>query len=364
MKAAMFQTPFIPPHRSPREVFKWAVDQAVECDQAGFGTYLVGEHALQAWESIPNPDLVIAAAALQTENIVLGPMAHILPYHHPSALALQMAWLSNILGGRYLAGVAMGSFPKDAYVHGIQDMSHNRAMTEESLEIMGKVWKGEEFWHEGKFWSAGLPASDPHHPNRDVRPFENKMIVGMTGNSGSSPSITFAGANGFQALSTYSGDPFIRSHWDVYSAAAADNGKSVDRSMHYILRDVFVAETDAEAKKLAIEGGTGKAWMEYLLPVYKMFGLHVGLVVEDHPIDPDDMDVEYLAEHVWLVGSPDTVTEKLSAFSHRVGGFGHIMPYSYDYIDDPAPWNQSLRLLAQEVLPKVEQPAFTTVVSS
>lgn len=356
MKAALFQTPFIDPaKRSPKEVFRWAVDQAIVADQAGFGTYVVGEHALQSWESVVNPDFVVAAAALETENITLGPMAHILPYHHPAALALQMAWLDQILDGRYLAGVALGSFPKDAYVHGIKDLGRNRDMTLESLEIMQKIWKGEPFFHEGEFWSAGLPDDDPAHPNRDVRP-SGKMKIGMTGNSASSPSIKFAGANGFSALSTYSGDAFVKSHWDVYSKAAAENGQHVDKSMHYILRDVFVAETDAEAKKLAKEGGMGDAWMRYMLPVYKKFGLNRGLVVEEAPIDPDDMNVDYLAEHVWLVGSPETVTEKLSKFAQDVGGFGNIMPYSYDYIDNPEPWNTSLHLLANEVLPKVQEP--------
>ena len=356
MKAAMFQTPFLKPSRSPREVFDWAVEQAIVADQAGFGTYLVGEHALQSWESIPGPDLVIAAAARETQQITLGPMAHILPYHNPTALALQMSWLSHVLEGRYLAGVAMGSFPKDAYMHGIQDMSRNREMTIESLKIMEKIWAGEEFWFEGEFWKAGIPDNDPHHPNRDVRPYGGNIVVGMTGNSPSSPSITFAGANGFHALSTYSGDEFIRSHWEVYSQAAAENGQTVDKSMHYVLRDVLVADTDAEAKKLATEGGMGEAWMEYLLPVYKMFGLNKGLVVDEAPIDPDDMDIDYLAEHVWIIGSPETVTEKLTKFSHDVGGFGHIMPYSHDYIDNPQAWNYSQELLAKAVLPKVQQP--------
>lgn len=361
MKAALFQTPFIDPtKRSPKQVFQWAVDQAIEADQAGFGTYVIGEHALQSWESIVNPDFVVSAAALETEQITLGPMAHILPYHHPAALAMQMAWLDQILDGRYLAGVALGSFPQDAYVHGIKDLSRNRDMTMESLEIMQKIWKGEEFFHEGEFWSAGLPENDPAHPNRDVRP-TGKMKIGMTGNSASSPSIKFAGANGFHALSTYSGVDFVKSHWKVYSEAAAENNQDVDKSMHYILRDVFVADTDEEAYKLATEGGMGHAWMNYMLPVYKKFGLNRGLVVDEDPIDPEDMTLDYLAKHVWIIGSPETVTEKLTAFSHEVGGFGNIMPYSYDYIDNPEPWNESLRRLTQEVLPKVEQPVATTV---
>lgn len=94
-----------------------------------------------------------------------------------------------------------------------------------------------------------------------------------------------------------------------------------------------------------------------------MFGLNRGLVVEEAPIDPEDMDIDYLAEHVWICGSPETVTEKLNKFSHDVGGFGHLVPYSFDYIDDPSAWNYSLELLAKEVLPKVEQPAAAQIAA-
>lgn len=52
MKFAMFQTPFMRPTRSPREVFDWAVDQAEACDRAGFTEYWIGEHATMTYESI------------------------------------------------------------------------------------------------------------------------------------------------------------------------------------------------------------------------------------------------------------------------------------------------------------------------
>lgn len=109
MKIAMFQTPYMGPERSDREVFEWAVKQAVVADKAGFSEYWVGEHATLPWEGIPSPELVIAAAALQTEQIKLGPLAHLLPYHHPATLAVQTSWLSHILKGRYMLGVATGA---------------------------------------------------------------------------------------------------------------------------------------------------------------------------------------------------------------------------------------------------------------
>lgn len=356
MRAAVFQTPFMNPKRSPREVFAWAVDQAVVADQVGMEEYWLGEHAVQSWESIPNPELVIAAAALQTERVKLAPGAHLLPYHQPGSLAVQVSWLSHVTEGRYILGVGAGAYPDDAVIRGIRDMSKNHAMELEAIEIIQRLWKDEEFWFEGEFWNAGLTPVDPHHPRRSLRPFGDGITIGVTGLSAKSSSIQFAGERGYLPLSVYSGDQFVRQHWDTYSAAAETSGNPADRALHHVVRDVLVADTDAEAKRLAIQGGMGQAWAEYILPVYKRFGILGGLV--KHPdMDPNDIDLDYLAEHVWLVGSVDTVRAKLGEFAHSVGGFGVIMPYSYDYIDAAEAWNESQRLLVQEVLPGLDEPA-------
>jgi alkanesulfonate monooxygenase SsuD/methylene tetrahydromethanopterin reductase-like flavin-dependent oxidoreductase (luciferase family) len=38
-----------------------------------FGSMMISEHASQIWENIPNPELIIAAAALQTKTIKFAP---------------------------------------------------------------------------------------------------------------------------------------------------------------------------------------------------------------------------------------------------------------------------------------------------
>jgi len=37
----------------------------------------------------------------------------------------------------------------------------------------------------------------------------------------------------------------------------------------------------------------------------------------------------------------------------EVGGFGAILLFCFDYSEAPAAWHQSMRLLAEEVMPKV-----------
>ena len=141
----MFQTPLVAPERSASEVFNWAVSQAVVADQAGFTEYWIGEHATLNWEGIPSPELVIAAAATQTRSIQLGPLAHLLPYHHPATLAIQTAWMSQILKGRYCLGVATGAYPTDAALRGMTDMKNHHRMMLEAIDIMEMVWKAEPF---------------------------------------------------------------------------------------------------------------------------------------------------------------------------------------------------------------------------
>jgi alkanesulfonate monooxygenase SsuD/methylene tetrahydromethanopterin reductase-like flavin-dependent oxidoreductase (luciferase family) len=351
VKAAMFQTPFMSPSRTAREVFTWAVDQAIACDQAGVTEYWVGEHASQSWECIPNPELVIAAAANQTERIVLAPGAHILPYHNPASTAIQIAWLSQILEGRYMLGVGAGAYAADGWIRGHKDLTQNHDMLLEALDILEMVWRGEPFLFEGKHFRAGLPEEDPGHPFRRMTP-PGPIQLGLTGLSPNSESIRFAGQRGALPLSIYCGDQYVRNHWETFSTAAEAAGHTVDRSWHHIVRDVLVADTDAEARRLAIEGGIGRAWGEYLLPIYSRFGILDGLV--KHPgMAHADVTLEYLAEHVWIVGSVDTVVRKFDEFQAVTGGFGTIMAYGHDYIDQADAWNESLRLLAQEVVPRV-----------
>lgn len=361
MEAAVFQTPFLAPERSAKEVFSWCVDQAVVHDQAGYTEYWIGEHATQTWESIPNPELVIAAAANQTTQMKLCPGAHLLPYHNPASLAIQVAFLTQVLEGRYILGIGAGAYPADGALRGMTDLSKNHKMMIEALDLMEKVWKGEPFQEQGEFFSAGYPDEVPGHPLRsDLRPYGGKVDIGVTGLSPNSPSIRLAGERGWAPLSVYAGDAALANHWDTYRTAAEGAGRTADRSVHRVVRDVFVADTDAEAKKLAIEGGMGRAWSEYLLPVYKQFGILNGLI--KHPdVDPATVDLEYLAEHVWLVGSPETVTEKLQACFDETGGWGTHMIYSHDYIDNVEPWNESVRRFSQEVAPKVKMPTSASV---
>ena len=72
--------------------------------------------------------------------------------------------------------------------------------------------------------------------------------------------------------------------------------------------------------------------------------------------DPDmpDSEVtpEYLVDNVWIVGSPDDVTEKLQQLHNDVGGFGALLAMDHEW-DPKEEWLHSMKLLKEEVLPRL-----------
>ena len=150
-----------------------------------------------------------------------------------------------------------------------------------------------------------------------------------------------------------SGNDFLRNHFAAYEEKMTAAGRTYDRLVHRVVRDVIVADTDAEARALAIDGGIADAWREYIKPTYERFGVLKGLL-HDPSVNPDDVDGDYLCEHVWIVGSVETVRQKLNAWMDDLGGaFGTLLIYSHDYIDNPEPWERSMELLVKEVAPHV-----------
>lgn len=120
-----------------------------------------------------------------------------------------------------------------------------------------------------------------------------------------------------------------------------------------MVREVFVAETDAEAQRLSVGLHMGRMYREYFLPLLNNFGFFEFLK-HDPDVPDSDITPEYCAQHNWVIGSPDTVAEKIEAMHDEVGGFGTLLVLGFDYLEDPEPWRDSLRMLKQEVMPKLE----------
>lgn len=352
-----FLMPSHPPERSLRDAHAWDLKLIEHLDRIGFDEAWIGEHFTAPWEPIVAPDLMIAQALMRTERIRLGPGGHLLPYYNPAVLAHRLAYLDHISGGRIMFGVASGGVPTDWHLFDYANLGElNRDKTREAVEIILKLWTEPGPWqYPGQYWHVSKP--EPmfetlrYHLEPLQRPHPPMAIAGL---SPKSPTLNLAGEYGLWPLSIAFSHRHLTSHWESVLEGAAKVGREADRSTWRINTPVYVAATDDEALERVVGGPIGRAFREYLMPLWTAAGLLPAF--KEDPNAPDEsVTVEAMARDTWLVGSPDTVVEKFRALAEYTGGFGGILATMFDHSEPEheAAWFESLRLLAQDVMPRV-----------
>jgi alkanesulfonate monooxygenase SsuD/methylene tetrahydromethanopterin reductase-like flavin-dependent oxidoreductase (luciferase family) len=90
----------------------------------------------------PDPLMALAVAGTVTRTIELGTGVFQVPLRNPVELAQRVLTTHLVSGGRLLFGVGAGSTAADFAALGLDFDSRFRRL-EESLDIMGRLWKGE-----------------------------------------------------------------------------------------------------------------------------------------------------------------------------------------------------------------------------
>ncbi|MGH7039061.1 MAG: LLM class flavin-dependent oxidoreductase [Stellaceae bacterium] len=355
MQYGLFTMPSHPPERPLYDGHRWDLQTLRWADELGFSEAWIGEHHTAPWEPHPSPDLLIAQALMETRKIRLAPGGFLLPYHHPAELANRVAMLDHMAQGRLNFGVAASGLPSDWAMFNVDGMSGvNRDMTREALDIILKLWIAEEpFDYKGKFWNVSRTDLMYETLRPHIRPFQKPHPpIGVAGFSKNSDTLKLAGERGFLPMSLNLNAAYIASHWDSVEEGARRTGRSPRRADWRLVREIFVADSDAEAWRLSVGSQMGRMMREYFLRLLASFGF-TEYLKHDPEVPDSDVTPEYCAQHNWLIGAPATVAEKLEAMYHRVGGFGAVLLFCFDYSDNPQAWRHSMELLAHEVMPKV-----------
>ena len=349
-----------PPERSLADGHAIDLDQIRFLDEAGWLEAWIGEHYTAAWTPCPAPDLLIAQALPLTRQIRLGPLGHLLPYHHPVELAQRAAYLDHLSGGRYQFGAAISALPTDRQLFAIDHVPGlNREMTFEALDIINMLWTVGPRRYAGRYWNCAEPESElstlAYHLRPLQRPHPPIAIAGMTANSAN---LHLAGVRGWLPVSlNITPDPQqLAAHFATVATGADSIGLQADRNRWRIVADIVVAPTDEEAREIARTGAMARCWREFLLPLYLSLGLGrlLGALPGGTRIPDDAIDIDHLMDHLWIVGSPDTVTEKITRLRDDVGGFGVLLATCYDHVDEATTWQRSVDLLTNTVIPRLD----------
>jgi len=136
-----------------------AAELAREAEDAGWDGFFVWDHILGAreWQvPIADPWVLLAAVAMQTERIRIGPMVTPLPRRRPWKLARETVTLDHLSGGRLILGVGLG-FPPDAEFEQFGEESDARVRAgklDEGLAVLVGLWSGEPFRFEGRHYQV------------------------------------------------------------------------------------------------------------------------------------------------------------------------------------------------------------------
>lgn len=353
MQLGLFMMPLHPPYRPVAECYDRDLDQLVLADKLGFAEAWLGEHFTEKWENAPAPDLMIAKALALTQSIRFGTGVTLLGMHEPVYLAHRIAMLDHLAHGRFQWGIGLGGIPTDMALMGL-DPSTARGRAAEALEVILGIWNHEDgFSHRGEHFRVEAPKLDPvKERGLHMKPFQRPHPpIAVAASTPGSSSLGIAGERGWMPMSSsLLSSTYLAGHWDAVAAGAAAVGRTANRADWRIARDIYVGPTPAIARERA------RAVLGRNCEIHQEPSRRGTVQIQSSKVDPDmpdeAVDVDYLMEHVWIVGDPAEVADKIRALHARVGGFGTLLSITVD--SDDASWDhESLSLLAEDVGPRI-----------
>lgn len=343
-----FSNFLFPESREPAQderVIDETIAEAKLTEQLGFDVVWLAEHHFDGICAYVDPLSFAAVLAAATRRIKIGFAVAQVSLHHPIRLAEQISLLDNITKGRIIAGLGRGT-AYNIYDYQGYDIPAEEAQErfEESEAIMLKAWAGGPVEHHGKYWNLKLPMLRPV-PYTKPHPF----IIRSSGTEESMLEIAGRAQPFMMNVQSYE---VTKHRMDLYRATLRETGlteAAVARLVDdcWVWRNVFVAETDAEAERIGVP--LFQQMQKQRAVMRERVFQEQGLRLQSHAPGPTAPAARTVIEHALVYGSPATVAEKLAAVD-KIGVGGLIMSFRLG----PMPYEVtagSLRLFADKVMP-------------
>ena len=359
------------------EILDNARDIAIYCDKNSWNSIWFTEHHFnhEGMESTPNPLMICTDVAARTKQIRLGQACNVITFWNPIRLAEDIAALDHLSKGRVEVGIGRGVYGREA-VHmnveaDLKDQAKNKRLFEETLTIMKKAWTEKFFSHKGEFYTYPSPnfiwqhdMSPPDENFIDLKTNQIKKIsvipqpyqkphptlwqvVDSTG------SIESAAKNGINCIMWIPTVKTLKKRFEIYKNAKSDTEKR-DVPMGEgisLVRDVFVAETMEDAKRLA-----GRQMVDYMRWVchWRGLGNHMdpGEELPQTKGKLDSLNYDFLHKRNMLFGTPDYVVKKIKELQSELNLQNLLVWSSMPGVKHEDAM-RSIKLFNDEVIPKI-----------
>ncbi|MCV7055294.1 LLM class F420-dependent oxidoreductase [Mycolicibacterium gilvum] len=242
---------FVEPQQGASYADQLAVARTAE--QAGYSAFFRSDHYLaMAGDGLPGPTdswVTLAGLARETSSIRLGTMVTSATFRHPGPLAISVAQVDEMSGGRVELGLGAGWFEAEhkAYAIPFPPLGERFDRLTEQLEILTGLWTtptGETFDYSGTHYSIADSPALPK-PAQSPRP---PIVIGGRG-AKRTPALTARFADEFNI-------PFVpldelTTQYARVAAAVEDAGRAKDSLTYSAAFVVCVGRDDAEIARRA-----------------------------------------------------------------------------------------------------------------
>jgi alkanesulfonate monooxygenase SsuD/methylene tetrahydromethanopterin reductase-like flavin-dependent oxidoreductase (luciferase family) len=258
-------------------------------------------------------------------------MIFALPLYHPLRMIEEICMLDQMSGGRLDVGFGRGASPIELELFGTNP-AEARDIYDESLAIIVQGLRERTVSFKGRHFNFDnvpmemTPLQKPHPP----------IWYGVHANDSAARSAK-------QALNVISldGVKATRGFSDAYRASWNETGRGGPMPKFGLGRMLVVADTDAEALRLA----------ERAYPVWQASFVHLFKVYDRMPQHPRPAEFSaIMADGRGLCGSPATVTEIIRQQMAEAGADYFVGQFAFGDLT-LAETKHSIELFAREVMP-------------
>ena len=285
---------------------------AKTAEELGYGAFFRSDHYLHMGnvDGLPGPTdawITLAGIARETSRIRLGTLMTAGTFRLPGVLAIQVAQVDQMSGGRVELGLGSGWYEQEHKAYGIPFPKEKFGRLEEQLAIVTGLWEtpvGERFSYDGSYYRLQASPALP-------KPAQSRVPV-LIGGHGAKRTPALAAKYASEFNIPFASVEDSERQFGRVRAAAEERGRKGDDLVYSNALVACVGRNDAEVERRAAAIGR----------------------------EVDELKANGLA------GSPAEVVEKLGRYAAVGSTRVYFQMLDLDDLDH-------LELIAAEVMPQV-----------
>ena len=223
-------------------------------EDAGYDAFFRSDHYLKMGDvsGLPGPTdawITLAGLARETKRVRLGTLVSAATFRHPSVLAISVAQVDQMSGGRVELGIGAGWYEAEHVSYGLElpPVKERFDRYEEQLDVITGLWstpEGETFSYDGEHYKL---VDSPALPKPAQRP-RPPVIIGGRGKK-RTPELAARFADEFNL--PFASPEIFNAQFALVDAAARGIGRDPAEIVRSVAMVVAVGRDEGEVTKRA-----------------------------------------------------------------------------------------------------------------